>query len=154
MYTTSLFHNMKGHFLALTVILFLSSCKTTEQNTSNQLPEGKRYAIGQGGGFTGVYSEFILSENGQVHKYDFKYDREVYFKDLKKVDLIYFLEKIEELGLEGLEMNNPGNMTKYIDVRYGRNSINKIVWGHPNYNPDEEMVKLHEEMYDILSTWD
>jgi len=145
---------MKGLFLTLTVILFLLSCKTTEQNTSNQLPEGKRYAIGQGGGFTGVYSEFILSENGQVHKYDFKYDREVYFKDLKKVDLIYFLEKIEELGLEGLEMNNPGNMTKYIDVRYGRNSVNKIVWGHPNYNPDEEMVKLHEEMYNILSTWD
>ncbi|MDG1476354.1 MAG: hypothetical protein P8Q14_04355 [Vicingaceae bacterium] len=145
---------MKGLFLTLTVILFLFSCKTTKQNTSNQLPEGKRYAIGQGGGFTGVYSEFILSENGQVHKYDFKYDREVYFKDLKKVDLIYFLEKIEALGLEGLEMKNPGNMTKYIDIRYGRNSINKIVWGHPNYNPDEEMVKLHEEMYNILSTWD
>ena len=145
---------MKGLILSLSVIFLLFGCKSAEEVKANKLPEGKRYAIGQGGGFTGVYNEFILSENGQVHKYDFKYDREIYFKDLKKVDLIYFLEKIEELGLEGLEMNNPGNMTKYIDVRDGRNSINKIVWGHPNYNPDEEMVKLHEEMYNILSTWD
>ncbi len=145
---------MKGLFLSLSVVLILFSCKTTEQSEANKLPEGKRYAIGQGGGFTGNYTEFILSENGKVHKYDFKYDREVFFKDLEKVDLIYFLEKVDELGLEGLEVNQPGNMTKYIDVRYGRNSINKIVWGHPNYRMDEEIGKLHQEMYEILSKWD
>jgi len=145
---------MKGLFFTLSVVFLLFGCKTSKETHANKLPEGKRYAIGQGGGFTGNYSEFILSENGQVHKYDFKYDREVYFKDLKKADLIYFLEKIEELGLEGLEMNYPGNMSKYIDVRYGRNSINKIVWGHYNYRPDEELVKLHQEMYEIMSKWD
>lgn len=145
---------MKGLILSLSVVLILFSCKTTEQNSANKLPEGKRYAFGQGGGFTGNFSEFILSENGQVHKYDFKYDREVFFKDLEKVDLIYFLEKVEELGLEGMEVNQPGNMNKYIDVRYGRNSINKIVWGHPNYRMDEEIDKLHQEMYEILSKWD
>ena len=145
---------MKGLFFTLSVIILLIGCKSVEQIEADAPPVGKRYAIGQGGGFTGVYSEFILSENGKVHKYDFKYDREVFFKDLKKVDLVYFLEKIEELGLEGMEMNHPGNMTKYIDVRYGRNSINKIVWGHPNFRPDQELVKLHEEMYEILSKWD
>ena len=145
---------MKGLIFSLSVITFLFSCKTAKEVEANKPPQGKRYAIGQGGGFTGNYSEFILSENGKVHKYDFKYDREVYFKDLKKADLIYFLEKIEELGLEGIEMNSPGNMSKYIDVRDGRNSINKIVWGHYNFNPDEELVKLHQEMYDIMSKWD
>ena len=145
---------MKGLIFTLSVVVVLFSCKSAQEVEASKPPEGKRYAIGQGGGFTGVYSEFILSENGKVHKYDFKYDREVFFKDLKKVDLVYFLEKIEELGLEGMEINHPGNITKYIDVRYGRNSINKIVWGHPNYLTDEELVKLHKEMYQILSTWD
>ena len=37
-------------------------------------------------------------------------------------------------------MNHPGNMSKYIDVRDGRNSINKIVWGHYNFHPDEDGV--------------
>jgi len=145
---------MKGLILTLLVALFLFSCKSAKEVEATKLPEGKRYAIGQGGGFTGDYSEFILSENGQVHKYDFKYDREVYFKDLKKADLIYFLETIEELSLEGMEINHPGNITKYIDVRYGRNSINKIVWGHPNYQTDEELMKLHAEMYQLMSKWD
>lgn len=154
MQPTFLFHNMKGLIFSLSVVIVLLSCKTVKELDTTKTQQGKRYAIGQGGGFTGNYSEFILSENGKVHKYDFKYDREVYFKDLKKADLIYFLEKIEGLGLEGMEMNNPGNMSKYIDVRDGRNSINKIVWGHPSFAPDEEMVKLHQEMYDILSKWD
>jgi hypothetical protein len=145
---------MKGLFFTLTVVFFLFSCKSAQEVEATKPPQGKRYAIGQGGGFTGVYSEFILSENGKVHKYDFKYDREVYFKDLEKVDLIYFLEKIEDLSLEGMEINHPGNITKYIDVRDGRNSINKIVWGHPNYRADKELTTLHEEMYEILSKWD
>ena len=145
---------MKGLIFSLTVVILLFGCKTAEQVKADSLPTGKRYAIGQAAGFTRDYTEFILSENGKVHKYDFKYDREVYFKDLSKLDLIYFLEKIEALSLDGIEMNEPGNMVYYIDVRIGRTSINRVVWGHPNFYPDTEMVELHKELFDKLSTWD
>ncbi len=145
---------MKGLFFSLSVVILMFGCKTSEQVKSDTIPKGKRYAIGQGGGFTGDYTEFILSENGKVHKYDFKYDREVYFKDLSKVDLIYFKEKIDALGLEGSEINQPGNTSYYIDLRIGRTSINKITWGHYNYHPDQELIDLHKELYDKLSTWD
>ncbi|PCI99403.1 MAG: hypothetical protein COB15_04270 [Flavobacteriales bacterium] len=145
---------MKGLFFSLSVVIMLFGCKTAEQVKADSTPKGKRYAIGQGGGFTGDYSEFILSENGKVHKYDFKYDREVYFKDLSKVDLIYFLEKIEKLSLEGVEIYQPGNTSYYIDLRIGRTSINKIVWGNYNYHPDQELIDLHNELYNKLKTWD
>ncbi len=145
---------MKGLFFTLSVIILLLGCKTPEQIKAETPPSGKRYAIGQGGGFNGNYTEFILSETGKVHKYDFNYDREVFFKDLGKADLIYFLEKIENLSIEGIEMNEPGNRTFYIDVRIGKTSINKIVWGHYNFHPDQELVDLHKELYDKLSTWD
>ena len=145
---------MKGLFFSLSVVIMLFGCKTAEQVKADSTPKGKRYAIGQGGGFTGDYSEFILSENGKVHKYDFKYDREVYFKDLSKVDLIYFLEKIEKLSLEGVEIYQQGNTSYYIDLRIGRTSINKIVWGNYNYHPDQELIDLHNELYNKLKTWD
>ena len=90
---------MKGLFFTLSVLFLLIGCKSSEQIKADTPPTGKRYAIGQGGGINGLYTEFILSENGKVHKYDFKYDREVFFKDLKKADLIYFLEKMETLSL-------------------------------------------------------
>ena len=82
---------MKGLFFSLSVVILMFGCKTSEQVKSDTIPKGKRYAIGQGGGFTGDYTEFILSENGKVHKYDFKYDREVYFKDLSKVVVVVLL---------------------------------------------------------------
>ncbi|MBL4592561.1 MAG: hypothetical protein JKX68_01955 [Flavobacteriales bacterium] len=145
---------MKQTIYTLSLLLILFSCKTAEEVKSDKTPQGKRYAIGQGSGFTGAYTEFILSENGKVHKYDFKYDREVYFKDLSKVDLNYFMELIEELSLEGIEMNQPGNMTYYIDVRIGKTSINKITWGSYNYNADEELVRLHKELFDKLKEWE
>ncbi|PCJ27198.1 MAG: hypothetical protein COA97_04320 [Flavobacteriales bacterium] len=145
---------MKTLIYTFSFLIILLSCKTAEKVKSTTVPNGKRYAIGQGGGITGEYFEFILSENGKVHKYDFKHDREVFFKDLNKVDLHYFLEKIELLSIEGIEMHYPGNMTYYIDVRIGRTSINKITWGSYNYNPDEELVQLHKELFDKLKEWE
>ena len=144
---------MKGLLFTLTVIILLFGCKTPAQIKADTPPAGKRYAIGQGGGFNGNYTEFILSENGKVHKYDFTYDREVFFKELNPLDLSYFLEKIESLSLEGIEMNEPGNQTFYIDVRIGKTSINKVVWGHYNFNPDQELIDFHQEIYAKLSTW-
>ncbi|MDB4534077.1 hypothetical protein N9242_04325 [Vicingaceae bacterium] len=145
---------MKGLFFTLSVLFLLTGCKTSEQTITNTTPLGKRYAIGKGGGINGIYNEFILSENGKVHKYDFNYDREVYFKDLGKADLIYFLERIEALSLEGIEMTEPGNRTFYVDVRIGKTSINKVVWGNYNFHPDQELIDFHKELYEKMSTWD
>jgi len=86
-----------------------------------------------------------------VYKYDFKYDREVFIKQLEKSDLIYFLNKIDALGLEGVEINQPGNMTYYIDVRTGKNSINKITWGANQYYPPNELVDFHKELFNKLA---
>lgn len=137
----------------LIIIISTLSCVSSESLSSDN-NNIKRYAIGKGGGFTGDYTEFILNENGKVYKYDYKYDREVYYKELEKVDLNYFLEQIEELGLEGIDINQPGNMTYYIEVRIGQNSINKITWGANLYYPPKELVAFHEEIFKKLSEFE
>lgn len=114
----------------------------------------KRYAIGKGGGFTGDYTEYILNENGKVYKYDYKYDREVYYKTLGKADLIYFLEQIEALGLEGIDINQPGNISYYIDVRIGQESQNKIVWGDHQYYPPKNLTEFHKEIFAKLAEFE
>ena len=129
------------------------SCKPVEQvqSENNNI---KRYALGKGGGFTGVYSEFILAEDGKVYKYDFKYDREVFYKTLNKVDLAYFLEKIESLGLEGIDINEPGNMSYYIEVRINKTSLNKITWGANLYYPPNNLIEFHKELFVKLSEFE
>jgi hypothetical protein len=147
-------NTMKNTLYTILICLIFAGCKSAEQIKAETPPTGKRYAIGKGENFNQNYTEFILSENGQVHKYDFNYDREVFFKQLEKVDLSYFLEKVEALSLEGIEMNEPGNPTFYIDVRIGRTSINKVVWGNYNFNPAQELIDFHQEIYQKISTWD
>ncbi len=141
---------MKKLFYSLSIIIIFTGCKPAQPTTEN-ISSNKRYAVGQGGGFTGDYTEFILEENGKVYRYDFKYDREVYIKDLEKVDLHYFLERITELGLEGIEINQPGNMSYYIDIRIGKVSYNKIIWGANLYYPPQELVDFHKELYKQLA---
>lgn len=143
---------MKPIIFLLIIISTLSCVSSESLKTDNN--NIKRYAIGKGGGFTGDYTEFILNENGKVYKYDYKYDREVFYKELDKVDLNYFLEQIEELGLEGIDINQPGNISYYIEVKIGQNSINKIVWGANLYYPPKELVTFHDEIFKKLSEFE
>lgn len=143
---------MKTFFFILIFLCGLGCVSTEKLSPENNTI--KRYAVGKSGGFTGEVSEFILNENGKVYKYDYKYDREYFYKDLEKVDLHYFLEKIEELGLEGVDINKPGNITYYIDVRIGQTSINKITWGANLYYPPKELVAFHDELFKKLSEFE
>jgi len=138
------------------VLITLTNCKAVQPNSSNidfliEKSETKKYAFGKGGGFTGDYDEYILYENGKVYKRDFNYDREIYLKQLSEVKLNYFLDKINTLGLEGIEINEPGNITTYIEVREANFSVNKIVWGANLYYPPNDLVAFHKEMFILLS---
>lgn len=141
---------MKNIFYSISLILIFVGCKSSHSTTENT-STNKRYAVGKGGGFTGAYTEYILEENGKVYKYDFNYDREVYIKDLEKVHLNYFLERIKALGLDGIEINQPGNMSTYIDIRIGKASYNKIIWGANLYYPPNDLVEFQKELYDKLA---
>lgn len=111
----------------------------------------KRYAVGEGGGFTGAYTEFSFSEDGKVYKRDFNYQRDVFIKQLSEADLIYFINKINNLGIQTIDINEPGNMSKYIEIREGETSLNKIVWGSNTYYPPNNLVEFHQELYKKLS---
>jgi hypothetical protein len=144
----NLFHKKTLHFFSSTVlILFFSTCASLPEAT----PIVKRYCVGQGGGFTGEYTEFSFSEDGKVYKRDFVYERDVYYKDLSPVDLEYFISEIKKTGVETIEINQPGNISKYIEIREKATTINKTIWGARNYSPPSEISKLFNELYKKLS---
>lgn len=133
------------------ILMLTFSCKVSSIESVSPKDYSKKYAVGKGGGFTESYQEYILYENGKVYKQDFSYNREIFVKKLSEEDLNHFLAKINTLGLEGIEINEPGNMVSYIDVREGNYSINKIIWGANLYYPPKEIVTFHKELFDKLS---
>ncbi len=145
----NLFHKKRTPFFSFFIfLLFVSSCASIPQDVTTIV---KRYCVGQGGGFTGEYIEYSFSEDGKVYKRDFDYERDVYYKDLSETDLSYFLTEIRRLGIESAELNHPGNISKYIEIRERESTINKTTWGEYNYDPPEDMVKLFNELYNKLS---
>jgi len=142
---------MKKTIFALAIILLgFISCKTQE-NTPATSTTLQKIAVGKGGGFTGAYTEFLLQEDGKVFKKDFKYDREVFIKTLSKNDLTYFWNKIEGLGLNGIDINKPGNISSYIEIKEENISLNKITWGARSYYPPTNLVEFHKELFKKLA---
>lgn len=127
--------------------MLLSACASLPEVN----PIVKHYCVGQGGGFTGEYTEFSFSEDGKVYKRDFVYDRDVYYKDLSSVDLEYFLNQIKQSGVETIEINQPGNISKYIEIREKGTTLNKTTWGAQNYSPPKDIALLFIELYNKLS---
>lgn len=134
-------------FQFLIALLIFQSCATLPDTK----PITKYYCVGKGGGFTNDFKEYSFSEDGKVYKRDFTYERDVYYKNLTPLDLEFFLSQIRTLGLEYEELNQPGNMVYYIEIRDNETTRNKIVWGAPNYNPPEEMEQFFNELYNKLS---
>jgi hypothetical protein len=146
----------------LLLLIFFSmffSCSSTKSNTdtttNNKSNNSEmKYCVGRGGGFTGDFEEYILLENGKVYKRDFVYERDVFYKELSALDTEYFLNKIDELSLYGEDINKPGNMSYYLEIRQGNNTINKIIWGAHSYYPPKELEAFHKEFFEKLKQQD
>jgi len=143
------FHKKRTSFLFSSILVVLMcSCASMPVNNATNV---KRYAAGEGGGFTGEYTEFSFGDDGKVYKRDFNYQRDVFIKQLSDADLKYFLNKINDLGVATIDINAPGNMSKYIEIREGETSLNRIVWGSNTYYPPNNLVEFHQELYKKLS---
>jgi hypothetical protein len=155
------FHNFNGIFFLILILSgLIIGCKNsaTLPERIGDVLEGqselKRYAVGKGGGFTGDYQEYILCEDGKVYKQDFNYDREIFTKQLPEEEITYFLKRIDDLDLGGISIEEPGNMSYYIEIREGKLSLNKIVWGLNTYYPPKELELFHEELFKKLAAWE
>tara|TARA_R100000750_G_scaffold17710_1_gene11766 strand:- start:42899 stop:43351 length:453 start_codon:yes stop_codon:yes gene_type:complete len=146
----------------LSLLIFFSmffSCSSTKSNTdtttNNKSNNSEmKYCVGRGGGFTGDFEEYMLLENGKVYKRDFVYERDVFYKELSALDTEYFLNKIDELSLYGEDINKPGNMSYYLEIRQGNNTINKIIWGAHSYYPPKELEAFQKEFFEKLKQQD
>lgn len=146
----------------LSLLIFSSiflSCSSTKSGTdttsSNKTNNSDiKYCVGRGGGFTGEFEEYMLLENGKVYKRDFIYERDVFYKELSALDTEYFLNEIDELSLYGEDINKPGNMSYYLEIRQGNNTINKIIWGAHSYYPPKELEAFHKEFFEKLRQQD
>jgi hypothetical protein len=112
--------------------------------SADKLPV-RQLIFGDGGGFAGIETSYVLLENGQVFK---KTGVGGAFEELASVktnDARAFFEKLAALQLYKLDMDKPGNLYYFLqDVN--KQTDSRVVWGAGDYTPPQAIVGLYKEL--------
>lgn len=125
------------------LILCFSFCKS-QKYTPTDYPSGQ-IIFGSGGGFANAINEFALLENGQLFSKTSREGDYLHTKKLNKNMVQQMFENIDFLNLKKVDLNSPGNLYYYIEVKE-KDDSHKIVWGGQEAAPQK--VK---DFYKILN---
>ena len=104
--------------------------------------------FGSGGGVAGLVNDFTLLENGQLFKRSSKDNVFVALKGAKKDAVSQAFKNFSFLGLDQMDVNQPGNLYYFIEHKAKDGTTRKLVWGNGE-SPDEDKLKLY---YKLLSS--
>jgi hypothetical protein len=127
-------------FLAITFIIF--SCHTTK-NIDNS--KSKVLLFGNGGGFTGQETEYVLDENGTFMKNDRLKSEVTILPTLKKSEIKVLFKELDRIRFDTIHFNHPGNTYYFITVTQNDNS-HEVVWGEHDNLPPASILQF----YDLL----
>ncbi len=110
---------MKKLCLIFCTIVFMSSCKT--QTAPFQL------SFGSGGGFTGNYTTYSLSNDGKIIKTQTLDTTKTQVAALSKKQVAALATQITKVNFDSININNPGNMSNFVNLKRGTSQY-KTLW--------------------------
>lgn len=126
--------------------LVLWCCKSPHY-TADNLPE-KQIRWGNGGGFAGKESQYILLENGQIFEGGASPKA---LDGTRRGKAKKLFKTMETIGLQSLEFQHPGNTYKYITVIDAGKS-QRIVWGDAQYPASEAVQDFYRQLSELVTT--
>ncbi len=135
---------MKYLFVVLLISAFLwTSCKSKEIiHYTPETFEGEIISFGNRGGFAGSETRYTILSNGQIFKSHRRDSREIERLDEKTVKQLF--QNLNNLGLMDEEIDNPGNLSMFMDYSNG-DKTKKWLWGGQSKNPSENL-KMYARM--------
>ena len=130
--------------LTLSVIFFcgiIASCKSI-QYSSNALPKN-RIEIGEGGGFTGNYTTYVILPNRQVFV---KFDFETEYRSAPEIDKKSYRKIKNEVKRLNIPRNDTiivGNMNRFIRV-FERDTFYELYWSF-----ESEMIQFDSSHHPV-----
>ena len=132
----------KKILLFLFIIALHVSCSSSAKVAND--PVGKRLVFGNGGGFTGIYTNYQLDENGNV--YAILADSTLKpVKKLRKKQTRDIFAQAEKIRSTLPTFNHPGNMTWFIRYRVNGEE-NEYLWGDSNASFPIEIKDLYNQL--------
>jgi len=136
--------------LPLIFSLIIFSCQGSKSVTSMESEQSTYFIVGTGGGFTGLYNQYKIYQNGIIENYDFSQKSYRSFKKVKPTEVEMFFKQIKELNLSKVDFNKPGNVSDYIDVLGPDQKLNRIQWANSSTDISPDIIRFHENAMRLI----
>ncbi len=140
---------MQKTVLFLTLFFITLGCKTAKFQATELPPE--HIIVGNGGGFTGVQTEFIVLENGQVFEKSSLTGTTNEIKSINKKKAQHFFELVNSIQIDSMDFNHPGNIYKYVTLN-SENRKESIVWGDVNYEVSGKVEECYQSIWEAIKS--
>ena len=114
-----------------------------------ELPE-LQLNFGNGGGFTGAENMFVLLKNGQAFKKNSLSKETMELPNIKRKLIKDIFKQAESLDLNNLDINTPGNMYKFIELKLPGVVSKRLSWGSPDNPVDEKIEGLYTTLTELV----
>jgi hypothetical protein len=138
---------MKYYIYLFFGCLFFFSCKSNDIVYTANSVEGERIIFGNGGGFAGTVTTYMLFDNGQMFMKGPRKDSFVSHQVIEQKLCDQLFKNSETLGLKDMTVNDPGNMYYFIEL-VGKEEKKKLMWGG-NEEVDPMLKAYYQNLFDL-----
>ena len=103
--------------------------------------------FGQGGGFTGAVTHYILLEDGRLFQKGWKDTTLTYVDTWPGIFTRQMFLNYKSLKLDTLDYNQPGDLYYFLEYHERKNPPHRIVWGRPDFHPAPNLVTYYNTLY-------
>ena len=132
------------YFVFLLILPLLLSCKP--QTDYPEGYQGPSIHFGQGGGFTGMVTHYVILEDGRL----FQRSADSTFTFLQQWDDAFVRQAFlnyETLQLEKENYYEPGNLYYFIEYYDPPADVHRIGWGREGFRPHDNVVRFYNLLY-------
>ena len=132
---------MGKYVIVILCVAVLSGCHQSSTRALQQT-----LIFGQGGGVTGIRTEYRVSEDAVLHRRNPQTDSLEILGVWNAAFVKQSFSNFHVLGLDTLVCNEPGDLYYYIQLSTPDTSYS-IVWGRPGFKPQPEVVRFFNNLY-------
>lgn len=132
--------------LLVPIIITATGCKSNKIKQRDL--SAVKITVGQGGGFTGYYTDYIIYGTGKVEKYTTKDNTTREMNRVPADSVRAWVNRIDQVNFTGIELDQPGNMNYYMYFEEpGTN--HKVRWG--GAVPPADLEKLYNRIWNAVN---
>jgi hypothetical protein len=134
-------------FTIIYIFIFLISVLGCSKKNETPLHySGKVIEFTNGGGFTGAFTSIFLLDDGQIYRNGMSDTSYIKVGNIALEKAKQVFNNFEKLGLNKLELNEPGNRYYYINMK-SKNGQHKIQWGRNKLSNQNPIIYFNNIMH-------